>query len=98
MIRRLVGTWRRARREIEKLELWEVLHRRGTRRLANQNPQALVFAVERCTACRHVEECGRLLNAAGDRAIEQFCPNTMYFRHLDAMKKHAARHAATAKR
>jgi Family of unknown function (DUF6455) len=94
MIRRLLGAWRHARREIEKLELWEVLHRRGTRRLANHNPQALVFAVERCTACRQVPECGHVIKAGSDRAIEAFCPNTMFLRHLDAMR----RHAVTAKR
>ena len=93
MIRRLLGAWRHARREIEKLELWEVLHRRGTRSLANHNPQALAFAVERCTDC-HLQECDQVLKAGADRAIEQFCPNTMYLRHLDAMK----RHAVTAKR
>lgn len=94
MVRRLLGAWRSARREIEKLELWEVLHRRGTRRLANQNGQALVFALERCTACRHVPECGQGLEAGPDGALEAFCPNIMYLRHLDAMK----RHAATARR
>jgi len=83
-----------ARRTLEKLQLWEALQRRGTRRLANQNPQALAFAVERCTSCRHVPECDHLLEGGSDRAIEEFCPNTMYLRHLDAMK----RHAATAKR
>ena len=90
MVRQLLGAWRHARREIEKLELWEVLQRRGTRRLANQNPQALAFAVERCSACRHAQECEHLLEAGSDRAIEGFCPNTMYLRHLDAMKRHAA--------
>ena len=89
MIRRLLGAWRHARWEIEKLELWEVLHRRGTRRLANHNLQALAFAVERCTDC-HLQECEQVLKAGADRAIEQFCPNTMYLRHLDAMKRHAA--------
>jgi hypothetical protein len=94
MVRRLLGAWRHARCEIEKLQLWEVLQRRGTRRLANQNPQALAFAVERCVACRSADECEHLLEAGSDRAIEQFCLNTMYLRHLDAMK----RHAATARR
>ena len=89
MIRRLLRAWRQARREIEKLELWQVLHQRGTRVLARHNPQALVFAVERCTSCRHVPECDRLLEGGSDRALEQFCPNTMYLRHLDAMKRHA---------
>jgi hypothetical protein len=94
MIRRLLGAWRQARREIEKLELWQVLHRRGTRGLADHNPQALAFAVERCAACRQLPECGHEIEAGSDRAIEAFCPNTMYLRHLDAMK----RHAVTAKR
>jgi hypothetical protein len=62
---------------------------RGTRRLANHNLQALAFAVERCTDC-HLQECEQVLKAGADRAIEQFCPNTMYLRHLDAMKRHAA--------
>jgi hypothetical protein len=90
MIRRLLGAWRNARREIEKLELWQVLHQRGTRSLANHDPQALAFAVERCTECLHLEQCESVLEAGSDRAIEQFCPNTMYFRHLDAMKRHDA--------
>ncbi|HEX5767096.1 MAG TPA: DUF6455 family protein [Burkholderiales bacterium] len=94
MIRRLLRAWRQARREIEKLELWQVLHRRGTRRLASHNPQALAFAVERCTGCRQAPQCGQEIAAGSDRAIETFCPNTMYLRHLDAMR----RHAVTAKR
>ncbi len=81
------------RRTLEKLQLWEVLHRRGTRRFANQNAPALVFAVERCIACEHVEECEHQQKGGSDRSIEEFCPNTMYLRHLDAMKRHA-----TAKR
>lgn len=89
MIRRLLGAWRDARREIENLELWKVLQGRGTRKLANRSPQALVFAVERCAACRHVPECGHALEAGRDGALEAFCPNTMYLRHLDAMKRHA---------
>jgi hypothetical protein len=94
MIRRLLSAWRRARREIEKLELWQVLHQRGTYGLARHNSQALAFAVERCMACRQVPDCGRALEAGPGRGLEAFCPNTMYLRHLEAMK----RHGVTAKR
>lgn len=89
MVRYLLGAWRRAVRPIAELQLWEVLRRRGTRRRANQNPQALEFAVQRCTECRHPEECSRLLAAGKDAELEKICPNTMYLRHLDAMERHA---------
>ena len=76
-------------RKLEDLELWEVLRRRRTRALANHNPRALDFAVERCAVCRQAEECKRLLAADWDSGIEELCPNTMYLRHLDAMRRHA---------
>lgn len=44
----------RWRRKIDELQLWEMLRRRGTRRLANRDALALAAAVERCTACKHV--------------------------------------------
>lgn len=91
MLHSLFGAWRRAVRGIEQLQLWEILRRRGTRRQANVNPQALAFAVERCTECRHVEECSRLLAAGEDAELEKLCPNAMYLRHLDAMKRHAGK-------
>jgi hypothetical protein len=81
-------------RDIASLELWEVLRRRGTRKLADRERAPLEFAIERCTACRNVEECRRLLAADWDSGIEPICPNAMYLQHLDAMK----RHATTAKR
>jgi hypothetical protein len=77
--------WRR----IEKLQLWEVLRRRGTRAWANQNPRGLEFAVERCVSCAQVKACERdLLSAEADARLETYCPNTMYLRHLDAMRRH----------
>ena len=78
-------------RGIEQLQLWELLRRRGTRKLANQNPQALAFAVERCAECRHPEECSRALALGQEAELAKFCPNTMYLRHLDAMKRHAGK-------
>jgi hypothetical protein len=91
MLHSLFGAWRRAVRGIEQLQLWEVLRRRGTRKAANQNPQALAFAVERCTECTHVEECDRALKSGGEAELGKFCPNAMYLRHLDAMKRHAGK-------
>ena len=89
MVNWIAGAWRRAVRDIAQLQLWEILRRRDTRKLANQNEQALAFAVERCIACPRPEECSRLLAAGQDEKIEAFCPNTMYLRHLDAMQRHA---------
>jgi hypothetical protein len=86
--RNLLRAWR-ARGDPSRLLLWEVLRRRGTRKLANGNEDALRFAVERCTSCRDAQECDRLLAAHWDSGIESFCPNTMFVRHLDAMKRHA---------
>jgi len=81
--------WRRAVRDAAELELWEVLKRRGTRRAASENPRALAFAVERCTECRSIAECRRILAAGHDQKIPAFCPNAMYLKHLDAMQHHA---------
>ena len=94
MFRWLSRAWWRASRDVEQLELWEILQRRGTRELAARNPQALVAAAERCRDCRQADECARLIVAGRDAEIEAFCPNVMYHRHLDAMKRH---HASTAK-
>jgi hypothetical protein len=91
MVHALFGAWRRAVRSIADLQIWEVLRRRGTRRLANQNPAALAFAVERCTECRSVAECNRLLAEGKDAELDQLCPNAMYLRHLDAMDRHASK-------
>jgi hypothetical protein len=87
---------RRVRRDASLLPLWEVLRRRGTRRLASGNPTALEFAVERCTACREADECRRLLAADWDAGIEAFCPNAMYFDHLGAMQRHARKPVRSA--
>jgi hypothetical protein len=90
MVELLFGAWRKTVRPIKQLQLWEVLKRRGTSRLANANPQALGFAVERCMGCRHLRECDRLLAVHWDTGLGEFCPNAMYLGHLDAMKHHAA--------
>ena len=90
MFSRIFGAWRRLVRDAGTLELWQVLRRRGTRRLANVYPPALASAVERCTECRDLAQCRRLLAADWDSGIESFCPNAMYLQHLDAMKRHEA--------
>ncbi len=80
--------WRHAVRDVGELPLWEVLRRRATRKAASRNRQALAFAVERCTVCRDTPRCEHLLAAAQDEKIHAFCPNVMYLKHLDAMKRH----------
>jgi hypothetical protein len=85
----IVGLWRRATRDLSLLPLWEVLRRRGTRKRADQQPQSLAFAVERCTQCASMSECERLVAAGELDKIEAFCPNAMYLKHLDAMERHA---------
>lgn len=89
LIRSIFGMWRRASRDVSQLQLWEVLRRRGTRRAAARDERALAFAVERCTVCRSTTECEHILAAGQDEKIHAFCPNVMYLKHLDAMKRHA---------
>ncbi|MGH8518696.1 MAG: DUF6455 family protein [Panacagrimonas sp.] len=84
----IVGLWRRATRDLSLLPLWEVLRRRGARKLAEQQPQALANAVERCTQCADMTQCERLLAAGQHAKVEGFCPNAMYLKHLDAMQRH----------
>ena len=91
MFRWLSRAWWRASRDPEQLELWEILRRRGTRELAERNAQALAAAAERCRDCRHPDECARLIVDGRDAEIAALCPNVMYLRHLDAMKRHHLR-------
>ena len=84
----IVGLWRRATRDLSLLPLWEVLRRRGARKLAEQQPQALANAVERCTQCADMTRCEHLLAAGQDAKVETFCPNAMYLQHLAAMQRH----------
>ena len=86
MFRWLSGLWRR---DIGSLGLWDVLRRRGLRRAANHDPQALANAVERCTCCRDSIGCSRLLAAGQVDELADFCPNAMYLAHLQAMERHA---------
>jgi hypothetical protein len=79
----------RWRRKIDELQLWEMLSRRGTRRLANRDARALEDAAERCTGCKHVRQCEsdlKLPDPIG--GLEEYCPNIMYLRYLDAMQRH----------
>jgi hypothetical protein len=85
----ILRLWRRATRELSRLPLWEILRRRGTRKLADRQPQALANAVERCAQCADMTRCEQLIAAGQGDQIEAFCPNTMYLRHLDAMRRHA---------
>ena len=79
----------RWRRKIDELQLWEMLRRRGTRRLANRDALALAAAVERCTACKHVRRCESELTVPGpSRQLEEYCANIMYLRYLEAMQRH----------
>ena len=91
----LARAWWRASRDVEQLELWEILRRRGTREIAARTPQGLVAAAERCRDCRKADECARLIVAGRDAQIEAFCPNVMYYRHLDAMRRHAGKPGLT---
>lgn len=76
-------------RDISRLELWDVLRRRGLRRTADQGPESLAQAVARCARCRDSLACGRLLEAEQDDELADFCPNAMYVAHLRAMERHA---------
>ena len=87
----LSRAWWRASRDAKQLELWEILERRAIRELAARNPQALVAAAERCRDCRQADECARLIVDGRDAEIAPFCPNVMYIRHLEAMKRHHLR-------
>ena len=91
----LSRAWWRTSRDAQQLELWEILRRRGTRKLAERNPQALVAAAERCRDCRQADECARLIVSGRDLEIEAFCPNVMYYRHLAAMQRHAVKRSRT---
>jgi hypothetical protein len=82
------GFWRRKARELSELPLWKLLLRRGTERIAARQPQALSAAAERCLACRHAGKCEELIAAGRDVEIDALCPNLMYLRHLEAMKRH----------
>ena len=91
----LLAFWRRRMTDLSGLSLWKVLHARGTREIANQQPQKLELAFERCLGCADAVRCGKLLDEGNYSALEGFCPNVMYFRHLDAMKRHAAKPSLT---
>ena len=70
MFRWLSRAWWRASRDVEQLELWEILRLRGTRELAARNPPALVAAAERCRDCRQADECARLIVSGRDAEID----------------------------
>lgn len=84
----IFGLWRRSIRDAGRLKLWEVLRRRGTRRLAHRHGRSLEFAVERCIQCSVEKRCEHALATGGEGKIDVFCPNAMYLRHLDAMLRH----------
>ena len=84
----IFGLWRRSVRDPGRLNLWEALRRRGTRRLAHRHGRSLEFAVERCIQCPAETRCERALATGGGGTIDAFCPNAMYLRHLDAMLRH----------
>ena len=87
---RLLAFWRRRVNGLAELSIWKVLARRGTRRIAARQPEVLGHAVERCLGCSDAARCAGLLAQAKYDALEAFCPNVMYFKHLDAMKRHAS--------
>src|SRR5574341_756578 len=85
----ILAFWRRKVRDLSELSLWKVLQARGTRKIADQQPEKLEVAVERCLGCDRMATCEEMIAAGRDAEIEAFCPNVMYFRHLEAMKRHA---------
>ena len=82
--------WRRAR-ELAELNLWKLIEKHGTRRIAARQADALRRAVENCVECKRTRDCDALVASGGDAGIETFCPNVMYLRHLQAMKRHEPR-------
>ena len=90
MVELLFGAWRKTVRPIKQLQLWEVLKRRGTSRLANANRRRSAprwSAAWRAGTCANAISCSA---STGIRGSGEFCPNAMYLGHLDAMKHHAA--------
>lgn len=85
----ILAFWRRQVRELSELTLWKLLQKRDTRKIAALQPDALARAVERCLGCGRAADCEEMVAAGRDAEIEAFCPNVMYFRHLEAMKRHA---------
>ena len=84
----LLGFWRRKARVLAELPLWKLLRLRGTDRISLRQPQALEGAAERCLACRHAGRCEELIAAGRDVEIDASCPNLMYLKHLEMMKRH----------
>lgn len=78
----------RAARELSELNLWKLVEKSGTRRIAARQPDALQRAVEICRGCHRTRNCDAVLASGPDAGIDTFCPNVMYLRHLEAMKRH----------
>jgi hypothetical protein len=85
----LMSVWGRMVRDVADLPLWKILRLRGTGAIAKRQPDALELAVDRCRACGKMAKCQELVAGGRDREIEAFCPNVMYLKHLEAMKRHA---------
>ena len=79
--------WRRAR-VMAELNLWKLLEIHGTRRIAERQPDAVQRAAQTCRDCNRTRNCDALLASGRDAGLETFCPNVMYLRHLEAMKRH----------
>jgi hypothetical protein len=90
----LVGmfSWHRPR-ELGELNLWKFIEKSATRHIAARQPDVLERAVETCRGCRRTRNCDALLASGRDAGLETYCPNVMYLRHLEAMKRHEPRRA-----
>jgi hypothetical protein len=86
--------WRRVR-DLAELNLWKLLERHGTRRIAARQPDALDRAVANCLDCKQTRNCDAMVASGGDAGTETFCPNVMYLRYLQAMKRHEPKPALT---
>jgi hypothetical protein len=91
LARSIFAMWRQTVRDVGKLPIWELLHRRGIRKIAARQEGAVGIAADRCMVCSSMAKCEQLLAAGRDAEIDAFCPNVMYLRHLDAMKRHATK-------